>query len=406
MTIHHAEEARWPLAGAQSGIWFAQQLEPENPIYNTGEYIEIEGAIDVRKFERAVRQAVNEADSLHLCFGEDEEGPYQTLRKTQDFPFQYIDVSKEGNPKETALQWMKNDLAAPVDLKADRLFCEALFKVEDHRYFWYQRIHHIVMDAFGFSLLSQRVAKLYSAFIDEKPYAESAFSPFKRLLDEDYTYRNSNSFEQDRQFWLDRFADEPEILSLAERAPRTSKGFLSQTGYLEVADAQALKRNARNFGGTWHELVMATAAIYIQRLTGSENVILSLPMMGRLGSVSINIPSMMMNLLPLRLSVRPDMTVKELVKQVSKEVRIIRGHQHYRHEELRRDLKLLGDNQRLFGPQINVMPFDYGLDFAGNKAVTHKLATGPVDDISINIYDKSDGNGLRVDLDANPEVYG
>lgn len=152
-------------------------------------------------------------------------------------------------------------------------------------------------------------------------------------------------------------------------------------------------------------MVIAVTAVYVNRLTGSEDVILSLPMMGRLGSSSLNIPSMVMNLLPLRLSVKPEMSFKELVKQVSKEVRTIRRHQNYRHEELRRDLKLLGDNQRLFGPQINVMPFDYGLDFSGCKAITHKLATGPVDDLSINIYDKSDGNGLRVDLDANPEVY-
>lgn len=29
-----------PLTGAQAGIWFAQQLDPDNPIYNTGEYVD------------------------------------------------------------------------------------------------------------------------------------------------------------------------------------------------------------------------------------------------------------------------------------------------------------------------------------------------------------------------------
>lgn len=74
-------------------------------------------------------------------------------------------------------------------------------------------------------------------------------------------------------------------------------------------------------------------------------------------------------------------------------------------KSLRRDLKLIGENHRLFGPQINLMPFDYGLDFAGARGTTHNLSAGPVDDLSINVYDRTDGSGLRIDVDANPEVY-
>ena len=399
------QDVRWQLSGAQSGIWFAQQLEPDNPIYNTGEYIEIDGRINIDHFEQALKQAVMEAEFLHVRFGEDHNGPFQVSRKPGEVPFEFIDVSGEENPREKAIQWMKKDLAQPIDLKNEPLFNQALFKVNSDRYFWYQRIHHIVMDAFGFSLISQRVAKLYTAFQKGQYLEEGAFAPLRLLLEEDKAYRKSEKFESDRQFWQDRFADQPEVMSLADRAPRTSKGFISQTGYLSSAATLSLKANAHTYSGSWHEVVIAVTAVYVNRLTGSEDVILSLPMMGRLGSSSLNIPSMVMNLLPLRLSVKPDMSFQELVKQVSKEVRTIRRHQNYRHEELRRDLKLLGDNQRLFGPQINVMPFDYGLDFSGNKAITHKLATGPVDDLSINIYDKSDGNGLRIDLDANPEVY-
>ncbi|MFA1715095.1 amino acid adenylation domain-containing protein [Peribacillus frigoritolerans] len=399
------QDVRWQLSGAQSGIWFAQQLEPDNPIYNTGEYIEIDGRINIDHFEQALKQAVMEAEFLHVRFGEDHNGPFQVSRKPGEVPFEFIDVSGEENPREKAIQWMKKDLAQPIDLKNEPLFNQALFKVNSDRYFWYQRIHHIVMDAFGFSLISQRVAKLYTAFQKGQYLEEGAFAPLRLLLEEDKAYRKSEKFESDRQFWQDRFADQPEVMSLADRAPRTSKGFISQTGYLSSAATLSLKANAHTYSGSWHEVVIAVTAVYVNRLTGSEDVILSLPMMGRLGSSSLNIPSMVMNLLPLRLSVKPEMSFQELVKQVSKEVRTIRRHQNYRHEELRRDLKLLGDNQRLFGPQINVMPFDYGLDFSGNKAITHKLATGPVDDLSINIYDKSDGNGLRIDLDANPEVY-
>ena len=34
-----------PLTGAQRNVWFHQQLDPNEPAYNTGNYIELEGDI-------------------------------------------------------------------------------------------------------------------------------------------------------------------------------------------------------------------------------------------------------------------------------------------------------------------------------------------------------------------------
>ena len=199
---------------------------------------------------------------------------------------------------------------------------------------------------------------------------------------------------------MEKFADEPDVVSLAERAPRTSTSFRRSTAYLSETALQHVKAIPN-----WHEAVTAAAAVYVHRMTNAGDIVLGLPMMGRIGSISLNIPSMVMNLLPLRLSLRPDMNFHEAVSQVAKEIRNIRRHQKYRHEDMRRDLKLLGENRRLFGPQVNVMPFDYALDFAGAPGTVHNLSAGPVDDLSINVYDRADGSGMRVDFDANPEVY-
>ncbi|MFS0664841.1 amino acid adenylation domain-containing protein [Bacillus mojavensis] len=399
------KDLRYSLTGAQSGIWFAQQLDPDNPIYNTAEYIEINGPIDISLFEKALRHVIKEAESLHVRFGEDMDGPWQMMNPSPDVQLQVIDVSSEPNPEKTALNWMKADLAKPVDLQHDLLFREALFKVGPQRFFWYQRIHHIAIDGFGFSLIAQRVAHAYTALAGGRSADDRSFGSLQDILAEDAEYRSSDTYEEDRQFWLNRFADRPEVVSLAERAPRTSKSFLRQTAYLPPSDVNALKEAARYYAGSWHEVVIAVSAAYVHRMTGSEDVVLGLPMMGRMGSASLNVPAMVMNLLPLRLSVSPSMSFSELVLQISREIRSIRQHHKYRHEELRRDLKLIGENHRLFGPQINLMPFDYGLDFAGARGTTHNLSAGPVDDLSINVYDRTDGSGLRIDVDANPEVY-
>ncbi|MCY9373994.1 amino acid adenylation domain-containing protein [Bacillus sp. T17B1] len=399
------KDLQYSLTGAQTGIWFAQQLDPDNPIYNTAEYIEINGPINIALFEEALQHVVKEADSLHVRFSENMDGPWQMVNPSPEVQLHVIDVSSEPDPEKTALNWMKADLAKPVDLGHDPLFNEALFIAGPDRFFWYQRIHHIAIDGFGFSLIAQRVANTYAALMKGQSATDRSFGSLQAILEEDADYRASEQYEKDRQFWLDRFADGPEVVSLADRAPRTSNRFLRHTAYLPLSDVNALKESARFFSGSWHEVVIAVSAVYVHRMTGSRDVVLGLPMMGRIGSASLNVPAMVMNLLPLRLSVSSSMSFSELIQQISREIRSIRRHHRYRHEELRRDLKLIGENHRLFGPQINLMPFDYGLDFAGARGTTHNLSAGPVDDLSINVYDRTDGSGLRIDVDANPEVY-
>ncbi|CAM5451990.1 hypothetical protein SCALM49S_05625 [Streptomyces californicus] len=49
---------------------------------------------------------------------------------------------------------MRQDLARPVDLAADRaLMTRALFRIGEERHFWYQRVHHIAVDAYALSLM-------------------------------------------------------------------------------------------------------------------------------------------------------------------------------------------------------------------------------------------------------------
>lgn len=399
------QEEQWALSGAQSGIWFAQQLEPENPIYNVGEYIEIKGRLNRGCFELALRQVIKEAEALRVKFGVNEQGPWQVVRPLFDFPLHFMDVSTEKNPQQVAKKWMKDDLSRPVDLLRESFFRQVLFKVENERYFWYLRMHHIVMDGFGSTLISQRVADVYTALIHNRSYEEDSFTPLHLVLEEDLAYRTSVNFARDRQFWLKQFADQPEIVSLTDKKPVSSKQVFRRSAKLSPAVGGSLQAAARKFSGGLSGLIIAATAVYIHRMRGTQDVILSLPMMGRLGSVSRNIPCMIVNLLPLRLQVRPDMTFSELMGQVANAVGNLQRHQRYRHEELRRELKLLDGNQRLTGPQINIMPFEHEVDFAGNQGVIHKLATGPVDDLAINVYSKADGSGCSIDFAANPELY-
>ncbi|MFP2906629.1 condensation domain-containing protein, partial [Pyxidicoccus sp. 3LFB2] len=401
--MRDSQPAGWPLSAAQHGIWVGQQFDLKSPVYNAGECIEIRGAVDVALFESALRQAVGEAEALHSRFVSGATGPVQYVEPRTDWPLHVADVSGTPDPWAAAHAWMREDLTRTVDLSQGPLFAEALFKAAPDRFFWYQRVHHIAMDGFGFSLLARRVADLYTARVTGRA-ATGGFGPLRPVLDEDAAYRAGPQVEADRAFWVGRFENGPTPVSIAVPAPMSST-FVRQMQHLSPSEVERMQATARQAGLGWPDLVLATTAVWLHRLTGATEVVLGLPVMTRLGSVSLKVPCMAMNIVPLAVTVKPEAGLLTMARDVAAELRAMRPHLRYRYEQLRRDLRRVGGQRRLFGPVVNLMPFDYALRFAGMPAVAHNLSAGPVEDLSIGMYARSDGSGMRVDFDANPACY-
>jgi nonribosomal peptide synthetase DhbF len=403
--MYKEKAVRRPLSIAQLGIWVAQQLAPKSPLYNTGGYLEIHGAIDPTLLETALRWVVAATEALHVTFVDDSEAPQQILDISADWSFPVIDVSAEADPRTAAEAWMQADLARPVDLTQGPLFVYALFKATPDRFFLYQRYHHIIMDRWGVGLIGRQLAEVYSALAIGASLTSEPFGDLASALQQEQAYRCSEQFAADRYYWVERFADRPEPVSLADRSATPSEHFLRQTAHLSSATLGDLRAVGRGAGTSWVQVVMAAMAVYMHRMTGVSEVILGLPVLGRLGSAARRIPSMMSNIVPLRLALQPDMRASDLVRQVSREVRQVLRHQRYRGEDLRRDLQRSGTGQRLFGPAVNVLAVDYDLRFAGYPTTMHNLSNGPIDDLSLSVYKCSDGDKWQIDLDANPALY-
>ena len=399
------ENSPLPLSDAQLGIWFAQALDRSSPAYNLGEYLDIGGTIDPALFETALRQVVNEAEALCVRFVATADGPRQIIGPAPDWSMSYIDVSAAADPQAAADRWMQADLAKPIDVTQGPLFAFALFKAAPDHFFWYSRYHHIVADGVGLALVARRVADVYTALAAGRTADTGCFGSLALLLEDDAAYRASKRFEQDRQYWTDCLAGLPEPVSLGERARLKSPGFIRHTGSVPSSTLVQMQSTAQRIGVSLPQLITAAAAIFVHRLTGAQDVILDVPLTARMTPLARRTPGMMSNVLPVRLSVRPSTTVSELVGETARRMRSVIRHQRYNVANLRRDIGR-GADQRAFGPTVNVMPFDYDFCFDGHPVTAHNLSAGPVEDLSIALYDRSDRPQARIDFEGNSASYG
>ena len=387
------------LSEAQTGLWYAQRLAPDNPAFNTAHAVWIEGALDVAAFVRAADQAAQEAEALALRIVEDAQGvPGQWIDPQHTPTLQVLDLSDQPDPAAAAREAMQRDRVSPVDPARDRLSQQRLLLLGPARSVWYLRVHHLATDGYGMGLLTERVCALYAGHPQQ-----AAVAPLLPVLDEDTQYRDSERRTRDAAYWREAMADAPAATGLQAGVAPAAADALRHVQPIDTAPRERLHTAAAAIGQPWPDLLTALGAEYCRRISGEAEAVIGVPFMGRLGSVSARVPAMVMNVLPLRVAATHD-TVDAYVRDIA--MRLMRGRRHgrYRGEQLRRDLGLIGGQRRLHGPLVNVQPFYRPLQLAGVTATLEVLSTGPVDDVTLGF--RGDGTAvLDLEIEANPTLY-
>ncbi|MFJ1291884.1 amino acid adenylation domain-containing protein [Paracoccus yeei] len=388
-----------PLTEAQEGLWYAQALDPANPILNTGQYLELLGPLDRDAMAAAVARTIAESPALSLRFADPGNGPRQAGGLPPMLGF--ADLTVQPEPEEQALAQMRADSRRPLQLDRDPAAAFTLFVIAPDRHFLYERIHHLAIDGYGMVLVTNRIAEHYAALTGQGP-APAPFGPLSLAAEEDAAYRQSPRRAVDRDWWHRALADLPEAAGPAPGRAVSGHDFLRDSRTLPQSLLARLSAQAQACGLGWPDMLNALAGAYLARWTGGEAVI-GLPFMARMGRKIAQVPCMAMNVLPHRLQIDEDAALPEWLAHQSRRMAQGRRHGLYRSELLRRELGLVGGTRRLYGPIVNVQPFDRAPEFPGLTVRLHILGAGAVDDLTLTF--RGDPQGMVFEVDANPALY-
>ncbi|GGC77018.1 non-ribosomal peptide synthase/polyketide synthase [Hoyosella rhizosphaerae] len=395
----------FPLSAAQYSMWMSHQLSPETPIA-IAQFVEVFGDVQRDQLSAAILQAGRELGSGYLRIIDTESGePRQLVDPTLEQRLEFLDVSSEADPEAAAREWMRSEYSTPIDITAGALGRSVLLKLADQHYFWYMRLHHIAIDGFGGMNLISRIAEVYSALVVGREPSPMPTESLRAIYDSEVKYRNSSRFERDREFWVDYAHDMPNKVTLALRSAPAAPRSLVLSEDVDPSTDAGLEESAAQYNGSWAPVTIAALGAYLARVSGSDEVVLSLPVSSRVTKTMRSSGGMVSNVVPLRVVVRPDQTPQELSEYVQKQLFSALRHQRYRYEDLRRDLGTLSADREFFGPTVNIMMFQPEVrlgDVVGKLSV---LSTGPVEDLSVNLYPATGQERIHIDFEANPNRY-
>lgn len=385
------------LTEAQAGLWFAQRLAPDNPSFNTAHAVWIDGQLDVPAFVAAANQAAVESEAFALRFAEGTDGQPLQWHDPAHVPLLSVrDLSGETDPVSEARALMQADRLSAVDPTRDRISQQVLFDLGGQRWAWYLRVHHLAADGYGMALFSDRVCALYCGRAGEP------LPGLVGVLADDAAYRADARRGLAGQWWREQLQGAPAGVGLAGTEP-ASDDALRWVQPLDAAFREQLLQASARWLQPWPDVLAALSAEYLRRMSAADEVVVGVPFMGRLGNASARVPAMVMNVLPLRVAAGEG-SVEAFTRALGRQLSQGRKHGRYRGEQLRRDLGLVGAQQRLHGPLVNVQPFYAPLALPGVQATLEVLCTGPVDDLTLGFR----GDGQRVldlEIEANPALY-
>ncbi len=398
---------RLPLVAAQPGIWMAERLSTLPGAWSVAHYVELRGALDPALLGKAIVAGLQQADTLSLRFEEEEGEVWQWVAADRTFGEpSIIDLRTAPDPHRAATERMQADLAQ--DLRVDGgnpLVCHQLLRVGDDRWYWYQRYHHLLVDGFSFPAITRQIAAIYRAWQRGEATPESPFTPFAEVVDEYQRYAGSEAWQRDKAFWQAQRQALPSPASLSA-APLGGRAAGSDIWRMKLEmNADAFRRLAGHAPQCQPaDLALALTTLWLGRLCNRMDYAAGFIFMRRMGSAALTSTGPVLNVLPLAVHIDAQETLADLAMRLAAQLKKMRRHQRYDAEQIVRDSGEAAGDEPLFGPVLNVKVFDYQLDIDGVQAVTHTLATGPVNDLELALFPDETG-GLSLEILANKARY-
>lgn len=445
-----AETSWLPLTANARGIYFAAAIDPTNPCYNTAEVLQCPADTDLALLREAFEQLYRENEGFRVRTRIADGAASQQILPEEAF-LAGIDLLVDGGELDdgelsgTAEAGEKNaselpesalpdsDLPAPVRAWAQRLLAQPLATDEGVTvrsavvryggFLWaYHSFSHVVADGFAaFNGLS-RVAAIYRALSAGQSVPATRRMSLQQLLDADDAA--SSARDEDVAFWEASGALEQEDTSLAGRTASPSARAVRLAFSIDTPTQRALLDAAKQHAVSWPVLATAAVGSYLARVGGYPQASFGVPQMNRmfartlpeatraLGTASAQTGCTAVNVLPVQVAATGP--IAESLHSVKEQYARNAEHPLARQEDLERTAR--NAQSRLFGAQINVVPFDAVLplaapskDESGSAVPTariHNISAGPVADATFTLRGMPGrGNSISCEIDMNPALY-
>ncbi|OBZ13243.1 non-ribosomal peptide synthetase [Bacillus sp. FJAT-26390] len=373
-----------PLTHPQKRISYVEQRYEASPIHVVGCLSRIEGEVDFKLLEHAIRLVLHQHEAFRLRFVQEDGELKQFVQSglAEDVTA-FMDFSVEDDPEQAMQQWLDREENTPIPLMDGCLFRITMFRISEQHCGFLTLFHHMIGDGWSLQLFIDGIGKRYEQLLlqGENVLDEEA-TGYLSWRHQEQTYLASSRAERDRLFWQESLQHLPEPMF-----PEDSSSCIAgarQSFRLGEEDTGALRKLAQKLGCTENTMLTGLVLLYLQRTLMRDDLVIGTPVFNRSGKLEKKIFGVFTSTMPLRVQMDATEQVSLFFERLNRIIRRSHSHQKYPYDLLVQQLELrrIGLEQ-VFQVSVNVFNTTLLTELDG-MTVKHR-----------EVYSGNQGNALQ-----------
>lgn len=323
----------YPLSPLQRGMLFNTLADPDSGVDIEQLDFTLEESLDVPAFERAWRSVVARHAVLRTSVHwEGLHEPVQQVEPRVDLPWQEYECQalSASEQHERIATFIVADRLRGFDLSTAPLFRLTVFRCGEANFRVVWTFHHAVMDGRSSELILREVFALYEGIRRGSEVSLPAPRPYRDYID----WLRRQNFDKNLEFWrraLKGFGGPTPLCNLqpAQRCNDIAgKGVCQQIVPVEVTSS--LRALARRHDFTLNTVVQGAWAFLLSCYSGETDIVFGVVRTTHRSTVdgAESMIGLLINTLPLRVRVDPDVSVLTWLKYIRRQWMAMRPHEH------------------------------------------------------------------------------
>jgi len=314
-------DSSMPLASSQHLLWTLQQIFPDCSAYNIATTIEIAGGLHIPTLKKSIEIIIGRHEALRTIFPLTDGTPSQKVIETIAIDLKIITLNdlKYSPDNEELTIALHQEAAKPFNIAKIPPLRALLFRFNDNHHVLLLTVHHIVFDAWSRDLFLAELNEIYRAetelqipVLPELPiqYIDYVCWHKKQL--------QTKELQAQLNFWCKSLEKAP-VLQMPTDNPRPTRfNFIGKKIYKPLPPSLTTQLNklANEEGVTLYMLLLSAWYVLLQRYSGQNDIVIGMPVSGRVSPELENLIGYFVNVLPLRITTEQSIPFTKLLAQV------------------------------------------------------------------------------------------
>ncbi|MGW0495850.1 amino acid adenylation domain-containing protein [Streptomyces sp. NPDC003007] len=399
-----------PLSFAQLREWTTGRIRGSN---NIGGALRLVGDLDLSLLSRVLTEIVDRHEALRSTVELNGRTPVQVVQPVTPVPTPLVDLSDLPAEEQLAEVRRRADAElvrpfAPED--AQRLRIQLLRLAPDNHVALFTT-DHAASDAWSMAILVREFVTLYgihrSGGTGGLPLPEIQFGDFAALQAEEFT---DERIAAELAYWKEALDGVPTRLALPVDRPYPARPtFAGAQHHIDLSPelSEELKVFSERENASLFMVLLATFSVLLHRYSGQDDLVIGSAISGRNRVETEQLIGCFANLLPLRMRLAQDQTLRELVHTARDTTTAGYDHQDLPFERLLEQLGLGREAAQtpLIQVMINVLTAPAStLEVPGLTIAPEPMDIGPVS-IDLTLFAMPRGDTVSLQWQYSTELF-